>query len=52
MPFGGHSVTSLKETVEFVCQADGWENVSVCSGKARSAGPSLWPAFDEFGIRE
>lgn len=52
MPFGGHSVKSLKEAVEFVCQTDGWENVSVCSGKARSAEPSLGPTFDQLGIHE
>lgn len=52
MPFGGHAIKGLKEAVEFVCRTDGWENFSVRSGKASSAEPSLWPAFDQFGTHE
>lgn len=51
MPFGGHSIKSLKEAGEFVCQTEGWENLSVPPGKAHSAEPLLWPACDQFGIR-
>lgn len=52
VPFGRHSIKSLKETVEFVCHTDGWKTFSVHSVKASSAEPSLLPAFDQLGTHE